>query len=127
MNPEITLVGRLGTDPEKFGNEKFSGVRFRMATSDRVKNEAGEWIDKDTSWWTVKLWNKSAEQAYSTLKKGQEVMVRGTIYQENWTDKDGANRTSYEVRGESIGVTSYSLSKNIAPAMAGSSTENPWK
>lgn len=123
MNPEITLVGRLGTDPEKIGDK---GVRLRIVTSDRVKNATGEWVDKDTSWWTVKLWNRAAEQAFATIKKGQEVMVRGTIYQDTWTDKDGSNRSTYEVRGDFIGVTSYSLSKN-APAMATSSTEDPWK
>ena len=123
MNPEITLVGRLGTDPEKIGDK---GVRLRIVTSDRVKNAAGEWSDKDTSWWTVKLWNKPAEQALTTVKKGQEVMVRGTIYQETWTDKDGSSRSNYEVRGESIGVTSYSLAKNMSMAMA-TSTEDPWK
>jgi single-strand DNA-binding protein len=125
MNPEITLVGRLGMDPEKIGNNN-SGVRLRVVTSDRAKNQTGEWIDKDTSWWTVKLWNKSAEQALATLKKGQEVMVRGTIFQDSWTDKDGSTKTTYEIRGESIGVTSYSLSKNMTPVMAGTSTENPW-
>jgi single-strand DNA-binding protein len=125
MNPEITLVGRLGMDPEKIGNSN-AGVRLRIVTSDRTKNQAGEWIDKDTSWWTVKLWNKSAEQAFATLKKGQEVMVRGTIFQDSWTDKDGSTKTTYEIRGESIGVTSYSLSKSMTPAMAGTSTENPW-
>jgi single-strand DNA-binding protein len=124
MNPDITLVGRLGTEPEKIGDK---GVRLRIVTSDRVKNQAGEWEDKDTSWWTVKLWNKSAEQAFNTVKKGQEVMVRGTIYQENWTDKEGTARTSYEVRGDSIGVTSYSLLKNSTAAMATVSTDNPWK
>jgi single-strand DNA-binding protein len=126
MNPEITLVGRLGTDPEKIGDK---GVRFRVVTSDRVKNANGEWVDKDTSWWTVKMWNKAAEQAMSTVKKGQEVIIRGTIYQDTWTDKtDGSTRSSYDVRGESIGVTSYSLSKNVSPAMAmTASTEDPWK
>ena len=126
MNPEITLVGRLGTEPEKIGDK---GVRFRVVTSDRVKNANGEWVDKDTSWWTVKMWNKAAEQAMSTVKKGQEVIIRGTIYQDTWTDKtDGSTRSSYDVRGESIGVTSYSLSKNASPAMAmTASTEDPWK
>lgn len=125
MNPEITLVGRLGTDPEKIGDK---GVRLRIVTSDRVKSATGEWSDKDTSWWTVKLWNKAAEQALTTIKKGQEVMVRGTIYQDTWTDKDGSSRSTYEVRGESIGVTSYSLAKNGVPAMAATtSTEDPWK
>jgi len=123
MNPEITLVGRLGTEPERIGT---TGIRFRVVTSDRVKNEQGEWVDKDTSWWTVKMWNKAAEQAMSTVKKGQEVIIRGTIYQDTWVDKnDGTNKSSYDVRGESIGVTSYSLAKAM-PSMA-SSTVDPWK
>jgi single-strand DNA-binding protein len=126
MNPEITLVGRLGMEPEKIGNGQ-QGIRLRMVTSDRIKNQAGEWIDKDTSWWTVKLWGRTAEQAFKTLKKGQEVMVRGTIFQDSWTDKDGSTKTTYEIRGESIGVTSYSLSKNSTAAMAAASTEDPWK
>ena len=124
MNPEITLVGRLGTEPERIGT---TGIRFRVVTSDRVKNDKGEWVDKDTSWWTVKMWNKAAEQTLATVKKGQEVIIRGTIYQDTWTDKtDGSTRSSYDVRGESIGVTSYSLAKNV-PAMATTSTEDPWK
>jgi single-stranded DNA-binding protein len=39
MNPEITLVGRLGTEPEKIGDK---GIRFRVVTSDRVKNASGD-------------------------------------------------------------------------------------
>jgi single-stranded DNA-binding protein len=77
------------------------------------------------------MWNKAAEQALATVKKGQEVIIRGTIYQDTWTDKtDGSTRSSYDVRGESIGVTSYSLAKNTpSPAVmaAVSSTEDPWK
>jgi single-strand DNA-binding protein len=48
--------------------------------------------DRDTSWWTVKAWKTLAEQAKATLKKGQEVIIVGTIYQENWTDSTGATK-----------------------------------
>lgn len=123
MNPKVTLVGRLGADPESVGA---SGVRLRVVTSDRAKNDKGEWEDRDTSWWTVKAWKTLAEQTKKTLKKGQEVMITGTIYQESWTDNDGKNKTSYEVVADSVGLTAYTITKQPMPAMSSSTSESPW-
>ena len=111
-NPTVTIVGRIGQDPETVGS---NGLRLRVATNDRVKNDStGEWEDKNTSWWTVKAWKRLAEQSKDVLKKGQEVIIVGKVYEENWTDKEGAKRTSYEINAESIAVTTFSLSKNNA-------------
>jgi single-strand DNA-binding protein len=109
-NPIITIVGRVGSEPESVGS---NGLRFRVATNDRVKNDVtGEWEDKNTSWWTVKSWRTLAEQSKSVIKKGMEVVVVGKIFEDTWTDKDGVKRSSYEINADSISVTSYSLSKN---------------
>ena len=109
MNPVITIVGRIGQDPEAIGS---NGLRLRVATNDRVKNDStGEWEDKNTSWWTVKAWKRLAEQSIDVLKKGQEVIIVGKVYEENWTDKEGTKRTSYEINADSIAVTTFSLSK----------------
>jgi single-strand DNA-binding protein len=109
-NPIITIVGRVGSEPESVGS---NGLRFRVATNDRVKNETtGDWEDKNTSWWTVKAWRTLAGQSKSVIKKGMEVVIVGKIYEENWTDKDGIKRSSYEINADSISVTAYSLSKD---------------
>jgi len=110
-NPTVTIIGRIGTEPEALGDN--SGLRFRVATNDRVKNDAtGEWEDRDTSWWTVKAWKKLAEQSKITLKKGQEVIIVGRIREESWTNPTtGDKRTSYEINADQIAVTTYSLSK----------------
>ena len=111
-NPMITIVGRVGSEPETVGS---NGLRFRVATNDRVKNDTtGEWEDKNTSWWTVKAWRTLAEQSKSVIKKGMEVIIVGKIYEENWTDKDGVKRSSYEINADSISVTAYTLSKDKA-------------
>jgi single-strand DNA-binding protein len=113
-NPTVTIVGRIGQDPEAVGS---NGLRLRVATNDRVKNDStGEWEDKNTSWWTVKAWKRLAEQSKDVLKKGQEVIIVGKVHEENWTDKEGTKRTSYEINAESIAVTTFSLSKNNAPS-----------
>jgi single-strand DNA-binding protein len=124
MNPKITLVGRLGKDPEAVGQ---SGAKFTVATKDRVKNDkTGAWEDRDTSWWTVKAWKTLGQQAMTTLKKGQEVVIVGTIYQENWTDSNGNNRSSYEVSAESIAVTTHTLAKNLPSVNDGEQVSDPW-
>jgi single-strand DNA-binding protein len=110
-NPTLTIVGRLGQDPEQIGS---NGLRLRVVSNDRTRNDStGEWEDKNTSWWTVKAWKSLADQSKAVLKKGQEVIIVGKIYEENWTDSSGNKRTSYEIMAESIAVTTYSLLKNI--------------
>jgi single-strand DNA-binding protein len=52
-----------------------------------------------------------AEQSIATLKKGQEVVIVGKIYEETWKDKEGNSRTSYDVNADTIAVTTWSLSK----------------
>ena len=110
----ITIVGRVGSEPETVGS---NGLRFRVATNDRVKNDTtGEWEDKNTSWWTIKAWRLLAAQSKSVIKKGMEVIIVGKIYEESWTDKEGVKRTSYEINADSISVTAYTLSKDKAPS-----------
>lgn len=125
MNPKITIVGRLGKDPEAIGQ---SGARFTVATKDRVKNEkTGQWEDRDTSWWTVKAWKALADQVKQTLKKGQEIMVTGTISQDVWTDSSGQTKKSYEVTADSIGLTAYTLSKNtMSNQSVATNSSDPW-
>jgi single-strand DNA-binding protein len=110
LNPKITLVGRIGQEPEAIG----TGIRFRMATNDRIKNANGDWEDRDTSWFTVKAWKTLAEHSKNNLKKGNEVIVVGVMREENWTDNEGKKRTSFEVVAESIGVTTKTLNKNTS-------------
>ena len=122
MNPKITLVGRVGQNPESMG----SGVRFRVVTNDSSKNDAGKWEDKNTSWWTVKAWRSLAQQA-QILKKGQEVIITGTIAEDNWTDSSGNKRSSYEITADNIAVTTFTLTKDSdAPVQIPSDENDPW-
>jgi single-strand DNA-binding protein len=123
-NPTITIVGRVGQDPVKLNG---GGVRLRIVSNDRVKNDStGSWDDKDTSWWTVKAWKNLAEQAVTTLKKGQEVVIVGKIYEETWKDKEGNSRTSYDVNADTIAVTTWSLSKNESSGFKQSLKSDSW-
>lgn len=124
MNPKVTLVGRLGADPEAIGSS--NGIRLSVVTSDRVKTDAG-WEDRDTSWWTVKAWKALADQVKQTLKKGQEIMVTGTMSQDVWTDSSGQTKKSYEITADSVGLTAYTLSKNtMSNQSVATNSSDPW-
>lgn len=123
-NPTITLVGRLGQEPSPIGE---NGLRLRLVTNDRVKNEeTGKYEDAATSWWTIKAWGRLADQTRNSIKKGQELTVVGKIYEETWVDKSGTNRTSYEIRAESIAVTTYSIQKENAKDRFFEEVETPF-
>jgi single-strand DNA-binding protein len=78
-NPNITVIGRIGTDPEfrSFGTSE--NVKFRVITSDRRKSDNGLWEDVNTSGWNVVAWGKLAESCKNLIEKGQEVFILGSI------------------------------------------------
>lgn len=115
-NPTVILTGRIGQDPDTINYAGGTGLKLRVATQDRIKNDAGQWEDKDTSWWTVKVWGKLAEQAKDVLKKGQEVTIVGKMREEVWTDNSGSKRYSTDIKAESISVSVYTLQKNLVGA-----------
>ena len=111
-NPTVTFTGRVGQDPVVLSN---GGLRLRIVTNDRIKNDqTGQWEDSKTSWWTVKVWGRLADQSKDILKKGYEVSITGKIYEENWVDSNNIERTTYEVRAESIAITPYSVNKEFS-------------
>jgi single-strand DNA-binding protein len=94
---KIILVGNLGRDPELRYTPQGSAVcSFSVATTEKRRDKNGEMNDM-TTWFKVTLWEKRAETASKYLTKGSQVYIEGKLRTEEWTDKDGKNRTSLEV------------------------------
>ena len=123
-NPIVTMTGRIGTEPEMINYAGGKGIKFRMVTSDRVKNKAGDWEDKDTSWWNIEAWSRVAEQSQHFLKKGQEITVVGTIREESYIDKAGNNKFITQIKANNISVSVYTLQKNLVGSSP--SQDNTW-
>jgi single-strand DNA-binding protein len=106
MSAPITLVGRLGQDPElRFSGNGTPIVRLSIVTSRRTKNEqTGEWTDTDVTWWDATGFRQLAENAAASLAKGTAVIAVGRIVQENWPDKEtGQKRSKLAVKLDAIG------------------------
>jgi len=94
---KIILIGNLGQDPEiRHTNQGNAMANLRIAVSYRKKDSAGNWGD-ETEWFTVVVWNSTAENCAKYLKKGRQVYVEGRMQSRKWEDKTGNQRTSWEV------------------------------
>ena len=97
MVNKVTLIGRLGSDPEIRTLESGVAVgRFSVATSENYKDRSGEWQEQ-TEWHDVVVWRQAAERAQRSLTKGVMVYVEGKLTHRKWQDKEGNNRKTTEV------------------------------
>lgn len=94
---KVILVGNLGRDAEiRNTNGGTQVASLRLATTDRQKNQAGEWTDH-TEWHAVVCFGKLAELMDRFGKKGKQLYVEGRIQTREYTDKEGQKRWSTEV------------------------------
>jgi single-strand DNA-binding protein len=99
---KIILVGNLGKDPEmRYTPQGTPVCNFSLATNERRKDKSGEAQDI-TTWFKVTLWGRQAEVAAQYLTKGQQVYIEGRLRLEEWTDRDGAKRTTLEVHATDL-------------------------
>ena len=105
MSANITITGRLGADPElTFSPSGTAVAKMRVVSSRSKKDESGEWVEIDTTWWAVTAFKAAAEQCVEQLRKGDSVLLIGTIKSRTWKDdKSGENRTVMEVIANQIG------------------------
>lgn len=92
----VILIGRLGHDAEMkaVNGDKKKVCNFSVATEERVKRGAG--FDKLTTWHRIVAWDFLAEQA-GTIKKGELVMIEGTLRNNKWRDKTGNDKEEMQV------------------------------
>ncbi len=95
---KVTLIGRLGKDPE-VRNFQNGGkvVNFSLATSERWKDRDGNQKEK-TEWHNVAVFNEHyAGIAEKFLRKGSLVYIEGKLQTRKWQDQSGNDRYSTEV------------------------------
>ncbi|GIT03545.1 MAG: hypothetical protein CM1200mP28_08040 [Deltaproteobacteria bacterium] len=94
---KVTLIGRLGQDPEIRYTQSGSAVaNATIATNDYWTDKQGEKQER-TEWHSLVLWGKLADLAQSYLKKGSQVYVEGRLQTRDWEDQQGQKHYKTEV------------------------------
>lgn len=93
----LTVAGQLGRDAE---------IRF-LPNGDPVANFSiadSQGKDKDAIWWNCQLFGKRAESLAQYLTKGQSVTITGSVSQRKYTDKNGVEKISTDVRVNDVAL-----------------------
>lgn len=93
-------MGRLTADPElRTTPSGVTVVRFRVAVDRRFQKQGAE---KQTDFINVVAWRQNAEFVSRYFQRGSMIAVRGSIRMDNYEDKDGNKRTSFEVVADEV-------------------------
>jgi len=98
---KVTLIGRLGQNPDvrEVGTSKVAN--FSIATDESYTDRNGNKVDK-TEWHRIVMWNKAAETAERYLKKGSLVYIEGKLETRSWDTDSGEKRYSTEIKSFSF-------------------------
>ena len=111
------LIGNVGNYPEirTLNNEQGKVASFRLATTERYKDRNGD-VKENTEWHQIVAWGKMADIVEKFVKKGSQVYAEGKITTRKWTDKDGNDRFTTEIRAEGIQLLGKKDGATTAPA-----------
>jgi single-strand DNA-binding protein len=100
---KVIILGNLGRDPEMRYTPSGSAIcSLRVATTRNWKNkDSGERVE-ETEWHSVVMYDRQAEIAGEYLKKGRPVYIEGRLKTRKWQDKDGNDRYTTEIVGETM-------------------------
>lgn len=120
MVNKVTLLGRLGKDPEVRHFENDGAVcNFSLATNRSYKTKAGEKVE-ETEWHNLVIWQRGlVGVAEKYLKKGDLLFVEGRLATRSWDDQSGVKKYTTEIIVESfkmLGAKNDGGGNNYPPA-----------
>ncbi len=112
----VVLTGRLTVDPElKTTANGVSVCSFPIAVDRRFSRTAEE---RQTDFINIVTWRSSAEFVSKYFKKGQMIAIEGSIQTRRYQDKDGNNRTAFEVVASNVQFADFARRDNDSAAPA---------
>lgn len=118
---KIILKGRLTRDPEV--KQTPSGVpycRFSVAVNRSYKREG----EPEADFFNCTAWQKTAEFVGKYFRKGQEILLSGEMQSHEYTNREGAKTTGWEVQVREVEF-SGSKADNQSPAASAYSAPAP--
>jgi len=95
------IVGRLGDDPEMRDASGTPVASMSIATDESYTDGSGQEVDQ-TEWHDVVAFGRTAEVCERYLSKGSQVYVEGTLQTSEYTDSDGVERYSTEIKALTV-------------------------
>lgn len=102
MLNKVMIIGRLGRDPElRYAQNGVPVCNLRIATDESYTDRDGNKVER-TEWHSVTTFQRQAENCATYLSKGSLVYVEGSLQTRKWTDQQGQDRYTTEIRAQII-------------------------
>lgn len=101
MFNEITIVGRLGRDPELRTTQNGLSVCTMNAATSHYQGR-GDQCQERTEWHTVVVFGAQAEPCHKFLAKGSMLLAKGRLQSREYEDKQGVKRRAYEIVADTV-------------------------
>ncbi|MCM0618038.1 single-stranded DNA-binding protein [Paenarthrobacter sp. TYUT067] len=99
----VSIAGNLVADPElSIGESGVAHAKLRVAVNQRVQGADGTWHDGEPVFHNVSAFRALAENAATSLKKGDPVTVAGDLEFRSY-EKDGERREARRIVADTIG------------------------
>lgn len=106
----VILSGRITANPElKTTPNSVSVCSFTIA------NEVGYGENKKTSFIPIVAWRGAAEVVAKHFTKGNMIGIEGSVQTRKYQDKDGNNRTAFEVVANNVQFMESKKADDSAP------------
>lgn len=107
MLNKAQIIGRVGRDPEvRYLTSGDAVVNISLATTERWKDKSSGETKEATEWHRVNLFGRLAEIAGQYVQQGSLIYIEGKIKTRKWKDKDGTEKYTTEIFGESLKLLS---------------------
>ncbi|AKG22843.1 single-stranded DNA-binding protein [Calothrix sp. 336/3] len=95
----VTLVGRVGTEPEMKYFQDSGSVKCRLTLAVRRRTRNND----EPDWFELELWGSTAEIAGRYVNKGSLIGVKGSLKLDSWSDRTtGVSRSKPVIRVEQL-------------------------
>ncbi|KAG7206596.1 hypothetical protein KM043_000280 [Ampulex compressa] len=99
---QVTLLGRVGAEPQQRGSSDHPVVIFSLATHTNYKYDNGEYVQR-TDWHKVCVFRPYLrESVFHHLKKGQRVLINGRLTYGEFKDDEGNSKPSTAIVAEDV-------------------------
>ena len=119
MLNQVQIIGHIGKDPETRSFPSGDQVcNFSIATTERWKDKQTGEQKEVTEWHRISTFGKLAEISAQYLHKGSLVFVQGKLTTRKWTDKDGAEKYSTEIKADTMKMLGSKSESGETPRQA---------
>ena len=96
---KVILGGHLVRDPEsKTIGTGTTVVEFAIAVTEKWRDKASGGMNELTSFIDCSCFGRTGENIAKYFKKGDPILVEGSLQQDRWKTQDGSNRSKVKVK-----------------------------